>query len=136
MKLIRQPIRVGPLKMSRKLTLLTVVLFLGLLSRHYPIGWFLCDKSLGDLCYGAAAFLTLSVLFPRQRLEKVAVFAMLFCLAIECFKLTGLPRQWQSNAILRVIFGSTFSFQNIVCYVVAIAIMLGIERVSRNSPEN
>jgi hypothetical protein len=122
-------------KMARKSTFLIVVVFLGFLSRHDPIGLFLWDKSLGDLCYGAGAFLTLSMLFPRQRPEKIALTALVLCLAVECFKLTGLPRQWQSNPILRVIFGSTFSFQNVVCYVIAIALMCGIERVSRNSPE-
>jgi hypothetical protein len=111
----------------RRLIFLGVVVFFGLLSRHHPSGLFIWDKSLGDACYAAAVFLVLAIVLPT-RVGAIAVVAMLVCLAIETFKLTGLPAQWAGNPVLRVVFGTTFSFHNIVCYLAGIAVMWAIER--------
>jgi hypothetical protein len=102
------------------------VVALGLASRSFHIGWGPWDKSLGDVCYAAAAFLLISLTAPNIRIALAAGLAIAFCLAIECFKLTGLPSQWDGNPVLRVIFGSTFSWRNIVCYCVGIGAMVGI----------
>ena len=112
---------------SRILATLAIVAVLGLTSRTFPIGWHLWDKSLGDLCYAAAALLIIRLAIPRFRPLASAILALGFCIAIECFKLTGLPSQWQANPILRIIFGSTFSWHNIACYFLAIAALLGLE---------
>lgn len=111
---------------------LVAVAGLGLLSRHYPVGWAIWDKSVGDLCYGAAAFLGLGIFLPRFRPGWVALQAFLFCVAIECFKLTGIPREWGSHALARIVFGSTFSWHNIGCYAAGIAAMLGVEWIGQN----
>jgi len=114
-----------------KLVLLIGVAAVGLVSRQYRIGWMAWDKWLGDLCYGAGVFLILALIFPR-RPSTVTTYAFLFCLAIECFKLTGLPEQWDGHFMLRVVFGTTFSWQNIACYAAGIAAVMGIERTIKN----
>ncbi|MGD1277216.1 MAG: DUF2809 domain-containing protein [Tepidisphaeraceae bacterium] len=112
----------------RRLALLAIVVFLGFFSRRWPIGLFVWDKSLGDIAYAAAAYLLLLLLLPRRSPAVLALFAMLFCLAIECFKFTGLPQQWAASPISRVVFGTTFSWHNLACYAIAIAAILAIER--------
>ena len=110
---------------TRLVGMLAIVVTLGLGSRAIRVGWGLWDKSLGDVCYAAALFLVVSLAAPRLRIAMAAGFAIAFCIGIECFKLTGLPAQWDRNPLLRVIFGSTFSWQNIVCYCLGIAAMIG-----------
>jgi hypothetical protein len=118
-------------KSLQKLVLLVVVGGLGVVSRHYPVGRMFWDKWLGDLCYGAGVFLIMALIVPR-RPTTVAAYALLFCVGIECFKLTGLPKQWDSHFILRVVFGTTFSWQNIACYAMGIGAMMGIECIIKN----
>jgi hypothetical protein len=113
----------------RRLIFLAVIVFFGLFSRHHPVGHFVWDKSLGDLCYAAAVFLVLRIVLP-WRLRVVTICAILVCLGVELFKLTGVPSRWGGNPVLRVIFGTTFSFHNLACYVVAILIMTMIERLA------
>jgi hypothetical protein len=111
---------------TRLVGILAVVVALGLGSRAFRIGWGLWDKSLGDVCYAAAAFLFISLIVPNIRIGLAAGLGIGFCVGIECFKLTGLPGQWDGNPVLRVVFGSTFSWGNIVCYFVGIGAMVGI----------
>jgi hypothetical protein len=118
-------------KSWEKLILLIAVAALALFSRRYPIGWMPWDKSLGDLCYGVAVFLLLALIAPHRPTAHAA-YAFVFCVAIECFKLTGLPKQWDAHFIPRVIFGTTFSWQNIACYALGIAAMIGIEHTIKN----
>jgi hypothetical protein len=110
----------------KRLVFLVAVAFLGLFSRHYPIGHHFWDKSLGDFCYAAAVFLIFALIVPA-RAGTIAVISLFACLGVELFKLTGLPTRWSGNPLLRVVFGTTFSFHNIACYVVAIGILWSIE---------
>jgi hypothetical protein len=111
---------------TRLVRILAIVVALGLASRSVRIGWGWWDKSLGDACYAAAVFLLISVIVPNIRIGLAAALAIGVCVAIECFKLTGLPSQWDGNPVLRVIFGSAFSWRNIVCYCVGVGAMIGI----------
>lgn len=79
--------------MSRLLLALIAVVALGLLSRLCPIGWFLYDKSLGDILYAVAVYLVLALLF-RWRPAWVAPVALVLCLAIEAFQATGIPAHY------------------------------------------
>jgi hypothetical protein len=111
----------------RRFIFLLAAVFLGLFSRHHLIGHHIWDKSLGDVCYAAAVFLVLAIVLSA-RIGVIASIAMLVCLAIELFKVTGLPAQWGGNPVSRVVFGTTFSLHNLVCYAVGIALMWIIER--------
>jgi hypothetical protein len=112
----------------RRLVVLVIVAVIGICSRAWPVGTYFWDKSVGDLCYAAGAFLVTGLLARRKRPMMIAVIAMAYCLAIECFKLTGLPARWDGNWVLRVVFGTTFSVENIVCYAVAIGVMWAMEK--------
>lgn len=111
----------------RRIILLAIIAGIGFYSRRHPIGFYLWDKSAGDLCYAAAAYLLIGLIAPRRRPITIAAVALAYCVAIECFKLTALPARWDGNPLLRVIFGSTFSIHNLICYVVAVAVLSAIE---------
>jgi hypothetical protein len=112
----------------RRIILLAIVAGIGFYSRLNPIGFRFWDKSTGDLCYAAGAFLLIGLIAPHLRPDKIAALALAYCIAIECFKLTGLPARWDGSPLLRVVFGSTFSMHNLICYVVTIGALLTVER--------
>ena len=105
----------------RTLTALGVTASLGIVSRLCPIGWHSYDKSLGDVLYAVAAYLVLALLLSRQRVCVVAAAALTFCLAVEIFKLTGLPAEYACLGLLvRWMLGTTFSWHNVACYGVGV----------------
>jgi hypothetical protein len=111
------------MKSYYRLLLLITVLSLGIASRRCPIGFFLWDKSTGDLCYAAGVYLLIEIISPKLPPKFVAASALCFCIAIECFKLTGLPMQWDRHFILRILFGTRFSIANLLCYLLSILVM-------------
>jgi len=115
--------------MVRLLAALVVVIALGLLSRLRPVGWPLYDKSLGDVLYAAAAYLALALLRPRWRSVLVAALALFLCLAVECFQATGIPARHSDLWVVRWLIGTEFSWHDVGCYVVGVAVLLGADRL-------
>src|SRR5262245_27206888 len=103
--------------MYRLLAALAVTVALGLLSRLRPVGWPVYDKSLGGVLYTVAAYLALALLLRRRRPAQVAALALAWCLAVESFKLTGIPARHADVGVVRWLLGTTFSWHNVVCYV-------------------
>src|SRR4051812_27955726 len=107
----------------RRLTItLVVAIALGLLSRLRPIGWSRYDKSLGDALYAVAIYLVLALL-TRRRAAVVAPFAAMVCLTIEGFQATGLPARWADFLPVRWLLGTTFSWHDVLCYLVGVAMI-------------
>jgi hypothetical protein len=107
--------------MIRLLLALAVTVALGLLSRLRPIGWPPYDKSLGDVLYAVAFYLAFALAFPRQAVGVIAAAALGWCLAVELFKLTGLPLRLQHHLAARWLLGTTFSLHNLLCYLAGVA---------------
>jgi hypothetical protein len=106
----------------RYLLALVAAAALGLTTRTLSIGWHVWDKSLGDVLYAIGAYLVLRLLAPRLASRWSALATLAFCLAIELFKLTGLPAAWASARWSRLIFGTTPSWHNVACYVIGVAV--------------
>src|SRR5262249_22173941 len=113
--------------MFRLLAALAVTVALGLLSRLYPVGWWPYDKSLGDVLYAVAAYLTLALLLYRKRPALVAPLALALCLAVEGFQATGIPARYDDLLIVRWLLGTTFSWHDVACYVVGVAGIAGLD---------
>jgi hypothetical protein len=99
---------------------LVAVVALGLLSRLRPIGWFLYDKTLGDILYAVAVYLALALLLFRWRSYWVALLALVLCMAVEAFQTTGIPASYSHIAGVRWLLGTTFSWHDVECLVVGV----------------
>ena len=82
-------------RMLRLLLALAVTVALGLASRLYPLDWFLGDRVLGEVLYAVAAYLVWAMLLFRKPPSLIAAIAFASCLAVELFKLTGIPAENQ-----------------------------------------
>ena len=122
--------------MPRLLLALAATVVLGLASRLYPVGWFLYDKILGEVLYAVAAYLVLAMLLVRKPPLFIAVIAFVCCLAVELFKLTGIPAEYQHVLLVRWFLGTTFSVVNLGYYfigVVLIAFADGATRIAKRA---
>jgi hypothetical protein len=93
----------------------------GLFSRTVHTGWHLADKSLGDALYSLMIYWLLALLLPRLRPVQLALSTTAFCFAIEAFKLSGLPASWSHSLVSRLVFGTTPSLHNLICYLAGAA---------------
>ena len=98
------------------------VIVVGIISRVAPLGWYPYDKSLGDVLYAMAAYLALVVLLPRVSKGLIAVLATAACLAVEFLQLTEINADLLTVPVLRWFLGTTFSWHDIGCYLLGIAI--------------
>lgn len=104
------------------LAALTLTVALGVASRLHATGLSLIDKSAGDVLYAVAAFLTLRLVLARRSLRAVALIALATCWAIEIFQATGIPARHADLAVVRWVIGTTFSWHDMGCYAVGVAL--------------
>jgi hypothetical protein len=106
---------------------LAVVISGGIISRSTPLGWSLFDKSLGDVLYAVAAYLAFALLLPRAPIALLAVLGVAACFVVEFLKLSEVNAQLSTVPVLRWFLGTTFSWHNIVCYLVGTAVAIGLD---------
>ena len=109
--------------MFRLLVAMAVTVALGLASRLYPMGWFLWDRVLGEVLYGVAAYLIWAMLLLRKSPLFIAVLAFGCCLAVELFKLTGIPARNQDVFLVRWFLGMSFAVVNLLYYFIGVALI-------------
>lgn len=112
---------------------LAVTVALGLASRQYPTGWFLWDRVLGEVLYAVAAYLVWAMLLLRKPPALIAAAAFASCLAVELFKLTGIPAENQHVSLVRWFLGMTFAVVNIGYYFVGAALAALADHATRGS---
>ena len=115
--------------MARLAVALAGAVALGLASRLYPIAWSIYDKSLGDVLYAVVAYLGLALLLPRKPRKLVASLALGWCLAAEFFQATGIPACYERYAVVRWVIGTTFSWHDVACYFVGVALVTTLDAV-------
>ena len=99
--------------MLRLLLAMTVTVALGLASRLHPTGWFLWDRVLGEVLYAVAAYIVWAMILGRKPPLVIAGIAFASCLAVELFKLTGIPAENQHGFLVRWFLGMAFSVANL-----------------------
>lgn len=117
--------------MLRLMLALAVTVALGLASRLYPVGWVLWDRVLGEVLYGVAAYLLWAILLVHKRPLLVAAIAFACCLAVESFKLTGVPADNQHVFPVRWFLGMTFSVVNIGYYLAGVVLVAFADGAAR-----
>jgi uncharacterized protein DUF2809 len=118
----------------RPLMALVAVVALGLLSRLHPIGRSPYDKSLGDILYAVATYLVLALLFHRWRTSWVALLALVLCMAIETFQASGILARYEHITVIRWLLGTTFSWHDVACYVVGVAVAMTLDTLVLRPP--
>ena len=121
--------------MLRLLLALAVTVVLGLASRLYPMDVFLWDRVLGEVLYAVAAYLAWAILLLRFRTSPwlIAVIAFGSCLAVEVFKLTGIPAENQHVLLVRWFLGMTFDWVNLVYYLIGAVLIAFADSATRGS---
>ena len=119
--------------MLRLLLALAATVVLGLASRLYPVGWFLYDRVLGEVLYAVAAYLVLAMLLVRKPPLLIALLAFGCCLAVELFKLTGVPAEHQHVFLVRWFLGMTFSVVNLGYYFIGVVLIAFADGATRGS---
>jgi hypothetical protein len=119
--------------MLRLLSALAVTVVLGLASRLYPVGWFLYDRVLGEVLYAVAAYLALALLLVRQPPWFIAVLAFVCCLAVELFKLTGIPAEFQHVLLVRWFLGMSFNLVNLGYYFIGVVLIAFADGATRGA---
>ncbi|MEM7133122.1 MAG: DUF2809 domain-containing protein [Chloroflexota bacterium] len=107
--------------------LVPIVVAIGVVSRAVDFGSIFIDKYLGDALYAILLYLGFSILWSRSPIGWRGWGALIVVFAIECFQLTGIPRNLsQSNSlplrILAIGLGTHFSWLDVAAYVVGVGI--------------
>jgi hypothetical protein len=119
--------------MFRLLLALAATVFLGLASRLYPMGWFLYDRVLGEVLYAVAVYLVLAMLLVRRPPWLIASVAFGSCLAVELFKLTGIPAENQGVFLVRWFLGMTFAWVNLGYYFLGVVLIAFADCATRRA---
>ncbi len=112
--------------------LLAATVVLGLASRKFSflLPWWMA-KNAGDVLYAVMAYWLVGFCVPRLSPTRTALAAGCFCFAIEFLKFV--PAPWlvaaRHSHFGALVFGRGFHVSNLVCYVLGIALALGIEAV-------
>lgn len=119
--------------MLRWLLAMSITVAIGLASRLHPIGWSLWDRVVGEILYGVASYLAWAVILFRRPPSLIAVVAFASCLAVELFKLTGIPAENQNQFLVRWFLGMTFSVVNLGYYLLGVVLIAVVDRATRDS---
>ncbi len=89
---------------------------------------------LGEVLYAVAAYLAWAMLLGRKSPLLIAVIAFACCLAVELFKLTGIPAKNQDVFLVRWFLGMTFDAVNLVYYFIGARVLTAFaDYVTRGS---
>ncbi len=92
------------------------------------MGWYPWDNALGDCLYAIVVYLLVVLITRRRAFPDVFSTAILFCIGIELFKLTGIPLLLRRYLVARWVLGTTFSFFNLAYYSLGIFVIAIIDR--------
>jgi hypothetical protein len=116
---------------GRRAVALLVIVVLGVMSRRYPVGVPLYDKSLGDLLYAVAIYLVLGLARPRWPPVTLAGAAFGACFLVELLQLTGLPARYAHLSPVRWLLGTHFAWQDILCYALGVFGAAAVDRCGK-----
>jgi hypothetical protein len=119
--------------MLRLFLALTATVVLGLASRLHPVGWYFYDRALGEVLYAVAAYLALAMIFLHKPPWFIAVLAFACCLAVELFKLTGIPAEYQHVFLVHWFLGMIFSWLNLVYYLIGARLLFSVGPIPNRS---
>lgn len=85
----------------------------------------------GDALYAVLIYTLTVAVLPRTRPATIALLAGAFCVAVEFFQLTGLPRVWATVfPPIALVLGTGFDARDIVVYLAALTIAAALDTVA------
>ncbi len=82
---------------------------------------------LSQVLYGAMVYLVV-VLLSRRKAGPAAVLAVILCIGLEFFKLTGIPARMWAFPPARLLFGTTFSVTHLLSFPLGVLLMAAADR--------
>lgn len=108
-----------------------VVVAAGLTVHAFAPAGFAGDAT-GDALYAALIFLLVAFVVPRWPSWAAGSVALIWCVGVELFQLTGLPALWGAAfRPLTLVFGTTFSAPDLVFYALGIAVAAVVDAIVR-----
>ncbi len=106
-----------------------LVVFFGILSRISETGFIILDKYLGDALYAIMLYVLLGAVLANIRPSYLFFLALSFMIIIEAFQLTTIPVDFSRSSniflnILSILLGTTFSWLDIVAYLIGLLVVL------------
>jgi len=123
----------------RSALILLVVIAAGILSRavvhHGPI-WLRKDP--GDILWGAAVYWLAATAFIRLKPSAISLTAIVYGLATETFKLVQSPglQHLRQTLFGHLVLGQIFSWRDIFCYIIGIAVSAVVDSYSYTMRDN
>ncbi|HEY2081833.1 MAG TPA: DUF2809 domain-containing protein [Verrucomicrobiae bacterium] len=111
---------------------LVFVVLLGLASRRYPV---LFPEALGkypgDALWALMVFVAWGIVFPRKPTWQIFVYTLAASYCVEFCKLYRAPwlDDFRNSTIGHLLLGSSFSWQNLIAYMVGAVIGAVAERL-------
>lgn len=82
----------------------------------------------GDALYAMAAYAGVASIAPRMPSLHVGAIALVWCVGVELFQLTGIPLA--VGAVFRpamLVFGTVFDARDVLVYAVAVVALCGVD---------
>ncbi len=113
---------------------LLVIVALGLgsrsdLFRSIPV----LGHTFGDAAWAAAAYTSLRILFPAAAVRSVAIGAIVTAFLVECSQLwhPAWLDELRSNGLVALLIGRGFLWEDLLAYVVGVAVIATLDRFFR-----
>lgn len=88
----------------------------------------------GDVLYAIAVYLIVVLLVPRWRPLPTAAVALVWCLAVELFQLTGIPQAaGAAFTPAMLVLGTVFDPRDLVVYAIAIGGLTVVDAAARSA---
>ncbi|MFI5937293.1 DUF2809 domain-containing protein [Actinoplanes sp. NPDC051494] len=86
----------------------------------------------GTALYASMIYAGVYVLAPATRPWPAGAVAVVFCWAVECFQLTGLPARWSAHSALsRLALGVQFDAGDLAWYTVGVLPLVALHTLVR-----
>lgn len=86
----------------------------------------------GDALYAVAAYLAVTVVAPRVPSLTVGIVALVWCVVIELFQLSGIPlRAGAAFPPAMLVLGTVFDPRDLIAYVVTVVVITVTDAASR-----
>jgi hypothetical protein len=119
-----------PFKPIGRVTSIVLTIAIGLLSRKFAHALpALLSKNTGDILWAVVLYQVVSWGMKQQGVKQAVLASLTISVGVELYKFVHFPAAdaFRETAISKLLLGTKFSFTNLVCYAIGIAVAAAIE---------